>query len=136
MYKRQPEQWEVLTRTGTNHLIAISGLHVGMVAAFLFFLSRWVWSRSARLTLLIAAPRAGALAALGGAVVYSALAGFAVSTQRALIMLAVILGAVLFSRTVRPASGIALALVGVLILDPQAVLAYGCLLYTSPSPRD
>jgi len=116
----RPEQWEVLTCTGTNHLIAISGLHVGMVAAFLFFLSRWVWSRSARLTLLIAAPRAGALAALGGAVVYSVLAGFAVSTQRALIMLAV-----LFSCTVRPASRIVLALVGVLILDPQAVLAYG-----------
>ncbi|WP_133512764.1 DNA internalization-related competence protein ComEC/Rec2 [Candidatus Thiosymbion oneisti] len=120
-----PEQWEVLTRTGTNHLIAISGLHVGMVAAFLFFLSRWVWSRSVRLILLIAAPRAGAIAALVGAVAYSALAGFAVSTQRALIMLAVILGAVLSSRTVRPASGIVLALVGVLILDPQAVLAYG-----------
>jgi len=121
----RPEQWEVLTRTGTNHLIAISGLHVGMVAAFLFFLFRWVWSRSVRLTLLVAAPRAGAVAALIGAVAYSALAGFAVSTQRALIMLVVVLGAVLFSRTVRPASGIVLALVGVLILDPQAVLAYG-----------
>ncbi len=120
-----PEQWEVLTRTGTNHLIAISGLHVGMVATFLFFLSRRVWSRSARLTLLLAAPRAGAIAALAGAVAYSALAGFAVSTQRALVMLAVVLGAVLFSRTVRPASGIVLALVGVLILDPQAMLAYG-----------
>jgi len=120
-----PEQWEVLTRTGTNHLIAISGLHVGMVAAFLFFLFRRVWSRSAQLTLLIAAPRAGAMVALAGAVAYSGLAGFAVSTQRALIMLAVLLGAVLASRTVRPASGIFLALAGVLILDPQAVLAYG-----------
>ncbi len=60
-----------------------------------------------------------------GAVAYSALAGFAVSTQRALIMLAVIMLAVLSSRTVRPASGIVLALVGVLILDLQAVLAYG-----------
>ena len=120
-----PEQWEVLTRTGTNHLIAISGLHVGIVAGFLFFLSRWVWSRSARLTLWIAAPRAAAIAALTGAVAYSALAGFAVSTQRALIMLAVVLGAVLSSRTIRPASGIVLALVGVLILDPRAVLSYG-----------
>jgi competence protein ComEC len=120
-----PAQWEVLTRTGTNHLIAISGLHVGLVAALLFFLSRWAWSRSARLTLLIAAPRAAAFAALTGAVAYSALAGFAISTQRALIMLAVVLGAVLLSRAVRPVSGIVLALVGVLILDPKAVLSYG-----------
>jgi len=65
------------------------------------------------------------MVALAGAVAYSGLAGFAVSTQRALIMLAVLLGAVLASRTVRPASGIVLALAGVLILDPQAVLAYG-----------
>ncbi|MCB2263815.1 MAG: DNA internalization-related competence protein ComEC/Rec2 [Candidatus Thiosymbion ectosymbiont of Robbea hypermnestra] len=120
-----PEQWEVLTRTGTSHLVAISGLHVGMVAAFLFFPARWAWSRSARLVLALAAPRAGALVALAGAVAYSALAGFAVSTQRALVMLAVVLGAVLSARTVRPASGIVLALVGVLILDPKAVLSYG-----------
>lgn len=120
-----PEQWEVLTRTGTNHLIAISGLHVGIVAGFLFFLFRWAWSLSARLSLVVAAPRAAAIAALMGALAYSALAGFAVSTQRALIMLSVVLGAVLFSRTIRPASGIALALVGVLIADPLAVLAYG-----------
>lgn len=120
-----PEQWEVLTRTGTNHLIAISGLHIGIVAGFLFFIVRWVWSRSARLCLMIAAPRAAALAALMGAFGYSAMAGFAVSTQRALIMLAVVLGAVVSSRTVRPVSGITLALVGVLTLDPRAVLSYG-----------
>jgi competence protein ComEC len=119
------EQWEVLTRTGTNHLIAISGLHVGIVSGFLFFFFRWAWSRSARLSLVVAAPRAAAVAALMGALAYSALAGFAVSTQRALIMLAVVLGAVVFSRTIRPASGIVLALIGVLIADPLAVLAYG-----------
>jgi competence protein ComEC len=120
-----PAQWEVLTRTGTSHLIAISGLHVGLVAGFLFFMTRWAWSRSARLTLMAAAPRAAAVAALAGAIGYSALAGFAVSTQRALIMLAVFFGAVLFARTIRPASGITLALVGVLILDPRSVISPG-----------
>jgi competence protein ComEC len=120
-----PEQWDVLTRTGTNHLIAISGLHVGLVAASLFFLVRWLWSRSARLVLLMAAPRAGALGAFAGALAYSALAGFAVSTQRALIMLAVVLAALFWSRTLRPLSGIAFALAGVLLVDPQAVLSYG-----------
>jgi len=120
-----PEQWEVLTRTGTNHLIAISGLHVGLVATSLFFLVRWTWARSAHLVMLLAAPRAGALGALGGALVYSALAGFAVSTQRALIMLGVVLAALFWSRTLRPASGIAFALAGVLFVDPGAVLSYG-----------
>lgn len=119
------EQWEVLTRTGTNHLFAISGLHVGLVAACLFFLVRWCWSRSTHLVLLLAAPRAGAIGALSGALVYSALAGFAVSTQRALIMLTVVLAALFWSRTLRPASGLAFALVGVLLVDPGAVLSYG-----------
>lgn len=120
-----PEDWEALTRTGTNHLIAISGLHVGLVAGFVFFLARWLWSRSARLTLALAAPRAGALAGFMAAVGYSALAGFAVSTQRALIMLAVVLGALALARTVRPAAGLAVALAGVLLVDPKAVLSPG-----------
>lgn len=119
------QQWEVLTRTGTNHLIAISGLHVGLVAATLFFLVRRIWTLSARATLALAAPRAAALAAFAGAFAYSGLAGFAVSTQRALIMLAVVLGAVLWARTLRPAAGVALALAGVLLVDPRAVLSYG-----------
>jgi competence protein ComEC len=119
------EQWEVLTRTGTNHLVAISGLHVGLVAAMVFFLGRWAWSRSVHLAGRLAAPRAAALAALAGAFGYSALAGFAVSTQRALIMSAVVLGALILGRTVRPASGLALALVGVLAVDPMSLLSFG-----------
>ncbi len=120
-----PEQWEVLARTGTNHLVAISGLHVGLVAAFLFFLVRRAWSLSARLVLAAPAPRAAAVVAFLGAFGYSGLAGFAVSTQRALIMLAVVLGAIFWGRIVRPAAGLLLALVGVLLLDPGAVLSYG-----------
>jgi competence protein ComEC len=119
------QQWAVLSRTGTSHLVAISGLHVGLVSALVFFLVRWGWSRSSRLTLALAAPRAAAIAAAIGALTYSALAGFAVSTQRAVIMLSVVLGAVLFSRTLRPATGLVAALVGVLLLDPFAVLSYG-----------
>jgi competence protein ComEC len=120
-----PAQWEALTRTGTNHLIAISGLHVGLVAGFVFLLVRRAWAASARLALALAAPRAAAAAAFLAALTYSALAGFAVSTQRALIMLAVVLLALGWARTLRPAAGISLALGGVLLLDPQAVLAVG-----------
>ena len=88
----EPEDWEVLTRTGTNHLVAISGLHVGLIAAAVFFLVRWLWVLSPRLVLALAAPRAGALGAMAAALAYAALAGFAVSTQRALVMLAVAIG--------------------------------------------
>jgi len=120
-----PAQWEVFARTGTSHLIAISGLHVGVVAMVVFFLVRRLWARAGPLALHLAAPRAGALAALAAALGYSALAGFAVSTQRALVMLAVVLAAILAARTLRPASALLLALAAVLIVDPASVLSYG-----------
>jgi competence protein ComEC len=117
--------WEALTRTGTNHLVAISGLHVGILAGFAFFLTRLVWRRSARACQWLAAPRAAALAALATATGYAALAGFAVSTQRALVMLALVFGAVLLRRNLRPFNGLAAALVLVLLWDPFASLSAG-----------
>lgn len=121
----EPQDWEVLTRTGTNHLVAISGLHVGLIAAAVFFLVRWLWVLSPRLVLALAAPRAGALGAMAAALSYAALAGFAVSTQRALVMLGVILAALAWERTLRPWHAFSLALAGVLLVDPGAVLSYG-----------
>ncbi|MDH5218358.1 MAG: ComEC/Rec2 family competence protein, partial [Gammaproteobacteria bacterium] len=40
------EHWRVLNATGTNHLMAISGLHIGLVAGFVFFLIKFLWRRS------------------------------------------------------------------------------------------
>ncbi len=37
------QQWRVLTNTGTNHLLAISGLHIGFIAGLVFFITRWLW---------------------------------------------------------------------------------------------
>ena len=120
-----PAQWEVLARTGTSHLIAISGLHVGLVAGLVLVLVRRLWSLSERACLWLAAPRAAAIAAMLAATGYSALAGFAISTQRALAMLAVLLLALILGRTLRPFSALVLALVAVLLLDPASVLSYG-----------
>jgi competence protein ComEC len=38
-------QWQVLRRTGTNHLVAISGLHVGIVSGLVYLLISWIWRR-------------------------------------------------------------------------------------------
>jgi competence protein ComEC len=119
------ETWDSFTRTGTNHLVAISGLHVGLVAGGVFWLARRLWSLSAHLTLILAAPRAAAVVSLLAGFGYAALAGFAISTQRALIMLAVVLGALFWQRTLQPYQALTLALVGVLAWDPGAILSYG-----------
>jgi competence protein ComEC len=120
-----PDDWQVLTRTGTSHLVAISGLHIGLAAGGVFFLVRWLWSRSRRLTGALAAPRAAAVAGLLAGLGYAGLAGFAVSTQRALIMVAVVLAALFWQRTLRPYHALTLALAGVLLIDPGAVLSAG-----------
>ncbi len=118
-------QWDVLTRTGTSHLVAISGLHIGLVAGFAFFAVRRLWRLSARAVLLWPAAKAGALAGLMAATGYAMLAGFSVPTQRALVMVAVVMLAMILQRRTRASSLLALALLLVLIIDPMAVLAPG-----------
>jgi len=118
-------QWDVLIRTGTNHLVAISGLHVGLVAGFAFFLVRGLWRLSARAVTRWPAAKAGAVAGLLAAAVYAMLAGFSVPTQRALVMVAVVMLAIIVQRHTRSSNLLALALLLVLIIDPLAVMAAG-----------
>ncbi len=118
-------QWRVLQRTGTIHLVAISGMNIGLVAGFVFLLVRRAWTLRPRAALLFPAPKAAALAALAAGTFYAALAGFAIPTQRALAMLAVVLAGVLFGRRLAPFQLLSLALLAVLLLDPLATLAAG-----------
>ncbi len=117
--------WELFRQTGTNHLIAISGLHIGIVSGLAFFLSRRLWAGSERLTLMFSAPRAAAICALLAAAVYAALAGFSVPTRRAMIMLAVFMAGLLTQRTSKPARSISIALFVLLLIDPFAILSPG-----------
>ncbi|VAX07253.1 DNA internalization-related competence protein ComEC/Rec2 [hydrothermal vent metagenome] len=119
------DQWQVFTRTGTNHLIAISGLHIGIIAGLAFFIVRWLWSRHTRLSLWLPTPQAAAIGALVAALFYAAMAGFAVPTQRALIMLSVVMGGLLLRHQQRPSQGMAIALLVVVLVDPLAVLSAG-----------
>ncbi|MDX1432503.1 MAG: DNA internalization-related competence protein ComEC/Rec2 [Gammaproteobacteria bacterium] len=119
------EQWRVLRATGTSHLMAISGLHVGLVAALVYFTVARLWCVAAAPVLRLAAPRAAALAALAAALGYAGLAGFTLPTQRALVMLGVVLAAVLTCRRISPSTSLCVALAAVLLLDPFAVVAAG-----------
>ncbi len=107
--------------TGTAHLFAISGLHVGLVSGFVFLLVRRLWRLSARLCQRYPAPRAAALAGLLAAAVYAALAGFSLPTQRALLMIAVLHAGPLTGRRTSSVHAFSMALLAVLLLDPLAV---------------
>lgn len=119
------EQWQILRRTGTNHLIAISGLHIGLIAGFAYLMTRLLWSLRGPWVLRWPAPKVGAVMGMVAAVLYAALAGFSVPTQRAMIMLAVAMGAMLIDRRVSPTRVLSVALLLVLIHDPLAVMGAG-----------
>lgn len=118
-------QWQVLRETGTAHLLAVSGLHIGLVAAATYLLVLQLWCRGGALAERWCAPRVAALAALLAASAYAGLAGFAIPTQRALVMAAVTLGAVVLRRRLGVWSALGTALLVVVVLRPGAVLDPG-----------
>ncbi len=119
------QQWSVLQKTGTSHLMAISGLHVGLVAGIAFVLFRFLWSGVPGLPLRFPAYKAAALAALLFAVFYSLLAGFSLPTQRALMMLMLLSITIVSDRRVRPLDILSLTLIVVLVFDPLSITSAG-----------
>ena len=117
--------WQVFTRTGVNHLMSISGLHITMLAGMVFALVYWLWRRSIRLTLWFPARKAAVLAGLVAAIFYTLVSGYEVPAQRTLYMLATVGVMLRLSRNVSPSQLLATALMVVLLADPWAVLSPG-----------
>ncbi len=118
-------QWQVFTRTGVNHLMSISGLHITMLASFGFALTYWLWRRSTWLTLRLPARKAASLAALLVALGYALLSGFAVPAQRTVYMVGAVAAALWLNRNFSLGQILSIALLGVLIPDPWAVMSPG-----------
>jgi competence protein ComEC len=98
-------------RTGTFHLFVVSGLHVALLAAGLFWLLR-------RLRL----PEGWAVVvAIAGASCYAALTGFGVPAQRALLMTSIYLIARWIDREITALNALGAAALVVLIVDPRAM---------------
>ncbi len=120
------DHWEVLKATGTIHLVAISGLHLGLIALGAGFLVRrlLLWLPGS-----LHGPRHGRyLVYVSVALVsitYSLAAGFTVPTRRALIMVLVAGWIVIHGRQVSPWQGLVLALFLVLLADPFSPLDQG-----------
>lgn len=118
-------QWQIFTRTGVNHLMSISGLHITMLAGLAFALTYWLWRRSATLTLRLPARKAAALIGFLVALSYGLLAGFGVPAQRTVYMLATVALALYSSRNIAPSQLLAAALIVVSLFDPWAVISPG-----------
>ena len=120
-----PEQWRLLNQSGTTHLMVISGLHIGLMTAFGF----WLLTLLGRLGFLplryCPLPRLAALAGLGLAFSYAFLAGLSIPVQRALVMSGVALSGHLFGVRAKPSTLFVLALAAVLTMTPLASTSVG-----------
>ena len=115
----------LLAVTGTSHLLAISGLHVGLAAAGGMWLSRiLLWflpiSKMGGSTLLVSI--AGGLLSAGS---YAALAGFGTPTLRSVLMLFTAMTAVLLRRAIHPLRAWVMSLAVILLIDPFTPLGAG-----------
>ncbi|MDI9245677.1 DNA internalization-related competence protein ComEC/Rec2 [Marinobacter sp. CHS3-4] len=122
----EAHHWQVLKATGTIHLVAISGLHLGLVAIAAGFLIRrlliWApepWLSPARLRVITFAMVCSVT------LIYALAAGFSVPTRRALLMVMVACWWVLSARKSQPFDAVLIAFFLVLLLDPLSPLDQG-----------
>ncbi len=121
----EKDSWDLFRRTGTTHLMVISGSHIGLVAGLTYGLVNWLWCRLSRLCLLMPASKVASLLGFLMAAIYAILAGFEVPSQRALI--------VCFFMFIRPFCSQRFgvwqswryALFTVLVLEPHSVMMPG-----------
>ena len=117
--------WDVFRATGTTHLVAISGLHVGLVASLGLLLARALYFAAPTLGERLPRPKADALGALLFATGYALLAGSSLPVLRTLLMIAVALASRWFERHSSPGHALSLAAVALLVFDPLSLLAPG-----------
>lgn len=118
-----PELRDLFTRTGLGHILAVSGLHVGLIAWAAFLSIRFLLSLSYRLTLRLDNQKTAALFTCLPVVCYALLAGFQVSSQRAMIMVLAYLVSILLGREKEIWSTFSLAALVVLAIDPHAIFS-------------
>lgn len=124
-YMGEPE-WDVLTATGTIHLVAISGLHLGLIALGAGFVCRQILLLVPLNWLSETARRRAVFVTIASCcILYALAAGFTVPTRRAFIMVMVAGWSLLFARQVSVWFSLVMALGAVLLLDPFAPLDQG-----------
>lgn len=110
-------------RAGIGHLLAISGLHIGIVATAAFFFFKWMLSYF-NLFLRNAWTKKGAvILSFFPVLIYGLLSGMSPSTQRAVIMITVFLMAFLFESEPDPLNTLAWAAMVILVVNPPSLFS-------------
>lgn len=112
---------------GSNlaHLLAISGLHMGLLTGFVFQAMRILLGLWPRVALNIPVKKLAAITAIAAGAFYLALSGGAVATTRAFVMVTTMFVAILFDRRALTLRAVAMAAMIVLMLTPEALIEPG-----------
>jgi competence protein ComEC len=116
---------EDLRASNLAHLLAISGLHMGLLSGFVFALLRVGFALIPPLALRLPVRKLAAAGALVASAGYLAMSGGNVATERAFIMVAVALTAIMVNRRAISLRSVAIAAIIVLVLRPEALLGPG-----------
>lgn len=109
--------------SGLAHLLAISGLHIGLVAGLLFFAVRLGFAVIEPVALRYPIKKFAAVAAIAGAFAYVLISGATIPTQRAFMMVAIVMFAVMIDRTAISMRLVAISAMVVLLLAPESLLS-------------
>ena len=113
---------QAMRDSGIAHLLAISGLHVSLVAGLIFIAVRFLLALVEPVALRYPIKKWAAASALVGAAAYLLLSGMSVPTQRAFVMVGFVLLAVMLDRTSLSMRLIAWAALVVLAIAPESML--------------
>lgn len=111
----EPELRDVFARSATMHVLAISGLHVGMLALFLWGLSR----------LLRLPPTAAAVVVVAGVILYALITDMRPSVVRATVVIAVVFVGVTFHRRPNTLNALCVAALLLVLWEPAALFDVG-----------
>ncbi|NVK21827.1 MAG: DNA internalization-related competence protein ComEC/Rec2 [Kangiellaceae bacterium] len=116
---------QLFQQLGISHLLAISGLHISIIAGLFLYLSQWLWARLATNNWLkrIAPLQFGIITSCLMASLYAALADFSLPTQRALIMWCVVSFGLLSYQKLAFYQSISIAILLILLIYPLSVLS-------------
>ena len=114
---------EAMRAAGLAHMLAISGLHVGLVAGAVFFMMRLIMALIPGFALRHPIKKYAAGLAIASALIYMLLAGASVPTQRAMIMTTIFFLAIILDRSPISMRLVAVAAAAILILQPESLIS-------------
>ena len=119
------ELMENIRISGLAHLLAISGLHLGLVMGGVFFVARGLMAAIPNLAIYHNIKMWAVFPAFGAGLFYLLLSGGAIPTVRSFLMVSLVLLAVLVERTAISMRSVAFAFIGILLVAPQSIMGAG-----------